>query len=213
VLTLLLQILDEGRLTDTKGRTVDFTNTVVILTSNIGAEALLDTTEDAKDKARSQGLVMAQVRAHFAPEFLNRLSAIVIFNSLGVAQLEKIVHKAMRGVKRRLAVQGIRVVMEKSGAQAVLAASYNRSYGARPVERYLESTVVTTLSRMLISGELTSGSLVHIEALDDEDDSLYDSSTPLSKKSRTLRYRVEHSDLPKETEIVDDIEKWENMDE
>jgi ATP-dependent Clp protease ATP-binding subunit ClpB len=193
VLTILLQILDEGRLTDSKGRLVDFKNTVIILTSNVGAEYLLNITEDdeAQKKAAHQH-VFDDVQRRFPPEFLNRLSSIVMFNSLGTKQLEKIVQKSMRGVRKRLAAQGIRVTLEPSGAQAILAASYNPNYGARPVERYLESTVVTELSRMLISGEITSGTIVHIEGTETvEDEGSYDDSmVQLAKKSR-LVYRIE----------------------
>jgi len=195
-LTVLLQVLDEGRLTDSKGRTVDFTNTVIILTSNIGAHALLEITEDSQQaKEQKHEIVMASVKNHFSPEFLNRLSAIVMFNSLGEAQLEKICHNAMSGVKRRLETQGIRVVLENSGAKAILAASFDSQYGARPLERYLERTVVTTLSKMLISGELASGSLVRIEAVDSDETSLDDCGVPLKKqKTQILKYRVEKDD-------------------
>eukprot|EP00581_Thalassiosira_minuscula_P007112 CAMPEP_0183704116 /NCGR_PEP_ID=MMETSP0737-20130205/1569_1 /TAXON_ID=385413 /ORGANISM="Thalassiosira miniscula, Strain CCMP1093" /LENGTH=928 /DNA_ID=CAMNT_0025930935 /DNA_START=120 /DNA_END=2906 /DNA_ORIENTATION=+ len=194
VLTVLLQVLDEGRLTDSKGRTVDFTNTVIILTSNLGANFLLDYDESSpghsRDVARNQ--VMAAVRSHFSPEFLNRLSGVIMFNSLGAAQLEKICQKAMKGVKKRLAQQGIRVVLEKSGTEAILDASFDRSYGARPVERYLESTVVTKLSKMLIGGELSSGFTVFIEGVS-EDDSVdsFDFVQPEKKRAKTLKYRVE----------------------
>lgn len=188
VLTLLLQVLDEGRLTDSKGRTVDFTNATIILTSNIGAQYLLD-IEEGDDKSAAHTRVMKDVRAHFSPEFLNRLSAIIMFNSLGIDQLEKICHKAMKGVKRRLLVQGVRVVLETSGAKAMLDASYDHNYGARPVERYLQQMVVTELSKMLISGKLASGSTVHIEAGSDAD---ADTETmPTNKRARTLNYRIE----------------------
>jgi ATP-dependent Clp protease ATP-binding subunit ClpB len=201
VLTVLLQLLDEGRLTDSKGRTVDFTNTVVILTSNIGAEALLDLPEgDDEAKEKTHERVMASVRKHFSPEFLNRLSAIVMFNSLGTAQLEKICHNAMAGVKKRLESQGIKVVLESSGAKAVLEASYDPHYGARPLERYLEQTVVTQLSKMLIGGELESGSQVRIEAGESDESSLDDCGVPLKKrKLHGLRYIVEKND---EVEVV-----------
>merc|ERR1739847_13883 len=121
VLTILLQALDEGRLTDSKGRTVDFTNTVVILTSNIGAESLLGLTEHSSDhqKEVAHHQVLQKLRNSFAPEFLNRLSAIVMFNSLGIDQLEKVVQKAMKGVKRRLATRGVKVQLEKSGVRAI----------------------------------------------------------------------------------------------
>merc|ERR1711959_235479 len=195
VLTTLLQVLDEGRLTDSKGRTVDFTNTVIILTSNVGAEFLLGLTENSTEHQTETAhkQVMEKVRNSFAPEFLNRLSAIVMFNSLGVDQLEKVVQKSMKGVKRRLASRGVKVELESSGVKAILEASYEPSFGARPVERFLEGTVVTKLSRMLISGELTSGTIVHIEA--------GNTSSPIAKKPRNtttmrgddnLQYRVEH---------------------
>jgi ATP-dependent Clp protease ATP-binding subunit ClpB len=214
VLTLMLQILDEGRLTDSKGRTVDFTNTVIILTSNVGAQHLLHLTEDSEKKQAAHNTVMMEVQERFPPEFLNRLSAIVMFNSLGLTQIEKIVQKSMAGIRKRLSPQGIKVVLESSGAKAILAASYNPDYGARPVERYLESSVVTTLSRMLISGELASGSLVRIEAAEGvEDDSYDDASIPLQKKAR-LRYVVEVQDVvDMEADEDPDGSKWETMGE
>ena len=190
VLTVLLQVLDEGRLTDSRGRTVDFTNTVIILTSNLGAQFLLDhdkTSEASRDLARKS--VMSAVKSHFSPEFLNRLSAVVMFNSLGADQLTKICQKAMSSVKRRLVEQGIRVVLEKSGAEAIIDNSFDPSYGARPVERYLEQTVVTKLSKMLISGELESGYTVFIEGVGDEDDS-YEVVEPEKKRAK-LSYRVQ----------------------
>ena len=207
VLTLLLQMLDEGRLTDSKGRTVDFTNTVIILTSNIGADILLSMTEETKENEKEliHGQVMDRVRNHFAPEFLNRLSAIVLFNSLGTAQLERIVQKSIKSIQDRLTPKNIRVVLESSGAKAILKESYDPNYGARPVERYLEQTVVTTLSRMLLAGELKSGQTVIIHgaenaAINDGDDddshsSLDDCGLPVAKKMRTttsnLHYRIE----------------------
>lgn len=190
VLTVLLQVLDEGRLTDSKGRTVDFTNTVIILTSNLGASALLD-CNDGSDKSReyAREQVMKAVRAHFSPEFLNRLSGVVMFNALGAAQLEQICQKAVKGIKKRLVNQGIRVVLEKSGAEAILDASYDPSYGARPVERYLEQTVVTKLSKMLISGEISNGCTVFIEGVSDDDS--FDFVEPAKKRAKILKYRIE----------------------
>jgi ATP-dependent Clp protease ATP-binding subunit ClpB len=214
VLTLLLQVLDEGRLTDSKGRTVDFTNAVIILTSNLGAQALLDlsNSQNGGDSlARAHASVMTAVRGHFSPEFLNRLSAIVMFNSLDENHLEKICQKAMKGVKRRLASQGVRVILEKSGAVSILEASYDKNYGARPVERYLEQTVVTKLSKMLISGEIGSGCVVHIEAVDAEEPweninkdvyAEYYNSEPMKKKQKTLVYRIEKEKSFNDDEIM-----------
>mmetsp|Transcript_20043 Transcript_20043/g.55731 ORF Transcript_20043/g.55731 Transcript_20043/m.55731 type:complete len:921 (-) Transcript_20043:190-2952(-) len=205
VLTILLQVLDEGRLTDSKGRTVDFTNTVIILTSNIGAEFLLGLTENSPEHQieAAHNNVMEKVRHSFAPEFLNRLSAIVMFNSLGIEQLEKVLQKSMKGIKRRLAPKGIKIELERSGVKAILEASYTPSFGARPVERYLESTVVTTLSRMLISGELSSGTIVHIEGIQTGPE---DSPNPKrSRSSHRLQYRIER-DVEYETDTKDDSE-------
>jgi len=202
VLTVLLQVLDEGRLTDSKGRTVDFKNTVIIMTSNVGSELLLGITDEPDEvKEAAHKAVMEQVQARFLPEFLNRLSGIVMFNSLGTAQLEKIVQKAMTSVKRRLAARGVKVILESSGAKAILEAAYDPNYGARPVERYLEKSVVTTLSRMLISGELTSGTVVHIEAEDpsSDDDSMDPCGVPLKKKAKrasVLKFRLEEDMVP-----------------
>ncbi|KAL9187905.1 hypothetical protein ACHAXT_006283 [Thalassiosira profunda] len=211
VLTVLLQVLDEGRLTDSKGRTVDFTNAVIVLTSNIGASFLLGYDESSPDHEKvretARGNVMAAVRSHFSPEFLNRLSGVIMFNSLGAAQLELICQKAMKNVKKRLAGQGIRVVLEKSGTQAILDASYDRSYGARPVERYLEQTVVTQLSKMLIGGELESGYTVFIEGVSEganDDDSFDFVEQPEKKRAKTLKYRVEK--FPAETTLNEDGE-------
>lgn len=201
VLTLLLQMLDDGRLTDSKGRTVDFTNTVIILTSNVGAEHLMNLTDEPEAKDLAHVKVLAEVKARFPPEFLNRLSAIIIFNALGESQLERIVQKSMEGVRKRLASRGIRVVLEASGAKAILSASYDPKYGARPVERYLESTVVTTLSRMLISGEIVSGSTVRIEGIDIDDDSYDNLNIPLRKKAK-LQYIVVN-DEPEQMETDD----------
>jgi len=218
VLTILLQLLDEGRLTDSKGRTVDFTNTVIVLTSNLGAKSLLNVRSGSSEDEISAAheAVMESVRNHFPPEFLNRLSAIVMFKSLGYNQLEKICQKAMKGVKRRLAAQGIRLVLEESGVSAILEASFDPNYGARPVERYLEQTVVTKLSKMLISGEIGSGCIVHIEATSNQCDSeaniAFERSfededyfgVPHTKKPRALEYRIERANSFLEDEIMND---------
>ncbi|VEU38325.1 unnamed protein product [Pseudo-nitzschia multistriata] len=208
VLTILLQVLDEGRLTDSKGRTVDFTNTVIILTSNIGAESLLVLTENSQEHEveAAHDKVMEKVRYSFAPEFLNRLSAIVMFNSLGIKQLEKVLHKSMKGVKRRLASRGIKIELERSGVQAILEASYTPSFGARPVERYLEATVVTKLSRMLISGELTSGTIVHIEGkeMTQSEESEHGRIAKRSRNGHHLYYRLENADY--DNEVKNDFE-------
>jgi ATP-dependent Clp protease ATP-binding subunit ClpB len=158
VLPVLLQLLDEGRLTDSKGRVVDFKNTVIILTSNIGAAALLEGQPGAKEEA------LAEARKHFPPEFLNRLSDVCVFGPLNRRSLRKVVHKAFAAVAKRLELRGVQAKLTDRGADAVLEASFDPRYGARPVERYLEKEVVTKLSKMILSGELASGSAIQIDA-------------------------------------------------
>lgn len=158
VLPVLLQLLDEGRLTDSKGRVVDFKNAVIILTSNTGAEALLSGEPDGDEQA------LVAVRKHFPPEFLNRLSDICIFRPLDKPALHKVVQKTFRTVAQRLEERGVEATLSDSGADAVLAASFEPRYGARPVERYLEREVVTKLSQLMLSGELGPGSKVSIDA-------------------------------------------------
>ncbi|GAX27947.1 hypothetical protein FisN_32Lh031 [Fistulifera solaris] len=211
VLTVLLQIMDEGHLTDSKGRKVDFRNTIVNLTSNVGSQHMLK-SHAKKKEARAQ--VMLEAQKTFTPELLNRLSCMVIFNALGTNQLEKIVHKAIQNVHKRLLSKGIILVLEPDGARMILAESYDPKYGARPVERYIESTVVTTLSRMLIQEEISPGCVVHVEAavctedsdgLSDEDDA---SVVPLSEKA-PLHYRVETNAVTSDDLPIEDIDSWE----
>ncbi len=211
VLTVLLQIMDEGHLTDSKGRKVDFRNTIVILTSNVGSQHMLK-SHAKKKEARAQ--VMLEAQKTFTPELLNRLSCMVIFNALGTNQLEKIVHKAIQNVHKRLLSKGIILVLEPDGARMILAESYDPKYGARPVERYIESTVVTTFSRILIQDEISPGCVVHVEAavctedsdgLSDEDDA---SVVPLSEKA-PLHYRVETNAVTSDDLPIEDIDSWE----
>merc|ERR1712107_267497 len=163
----------------------------IILTSNLGAKFLLDYNQSSPSHSRevARKQVMAAVNSHFSPEFLNRLSGVIMFNSLGGSQLEQICQKSMKAMKKRLAGQGIRVVLEKSGTEAILDASFDRTYGARPIERYLEHTVVTKLSKMLIKGELSSGCTVFIEGI--SEDESFDFVEPEKKRAKTLKYRVE----------------------
>jgi ATP-dependent Clp protease ATP-binding subunit ClpB len=204
VLRVLLQIMDEGRLTDSKGRTVDFRNTIVILTSNIGAQHM--TEGDGKE---TNFQLMNEVQRIFAPEFLNRLSSVVIFNSLGPNELEKIVHKSIQDVRQLLLSKGIRLVLETSGARVILAKSFDPKYGARPVERYIEatSTVVTTLSRMLLQEEITSGCVVHVEATEQSSSDDDTSRLQLAEKS-PLQYRVGFDGVTSCDTIAKDIDAW-----
>ncbi|URD94097.1 Sigma-54 interaction domain [Musa troglodytarum] len=164
VFNTLLQVLDDGRLTDGQGRTVDFTNTVIIMTSNLGAERLLAgmAGESSMKIAREQ--VLLEVRRHFRPELLNRLDEIVVFDPLSHDQLRKVVRLQMKDVALRLSQRGIALAVTDATLDIVLSESYDPVYGARPIRRWLEKKVVTHLSRMLIQGEIDENTTVYIDA-------------------------------------------------
>jgi len=177
VFNVLLQVLDDGRLTDGQGNTVDFSNVVIIMTSNLGSEQLLKDLkkDDAVVAPLTKEKVMAEVRRHFRPEFLNRLDDIIIFNPLTRADLRKIVTIQLENLSKRLQEKDITLSLTEEGLEAIIADAYNPVYGARPIRRYLEKNVGTSLSRMLISEELQPHSIVHVGA----------------KSGGKLEYRVE----------------------
>jgi len=172
VWNVLLQVLDDGRLTDGKGRTVDFTNVVIIMTSNLGArhllkpEAIDSKTNRLTETARSK--VMDEVKQHFRPEFLNRLDDIVIFSPLTSNELGKIVELQLKSLASRLDERNIQLKLGTSAAKYILGVAYDPYYGARPLRRYLEKHIVTELSKMLIKGDLKNNSLVDIDASGDQ---------------------------------------------
>ena len=163
VFNVLLQVLDDGRLTDGKGRTVDFTNCVIIMTSNLGAHALLEGTSPSGILPEStKQRVMDAVRGHFRPEFINRLDDIVIFSPLTRDQLRKIVDMQVLGLQARLKEKEIILQLESSGADTILELSYNPQYGARPIRRFVEKQIGTAISRQIISGDITKNTRVTI---------------------------------------------------
>jgi ATP-dependent Clp protease ATP-binding subunit ClpB len=159
-LNALLQLLDDGRLTDGKGRTVDFSNTVMILTSNLGAEHL----DNANFGTKAKNLVMESVRNHFRPEFINRLDEIIVFSPLQKESLRKIVHNLVDLLGKRLSDRQITLELDDSAVDVVIEEAWNQAYGARPLKRYLDKTVATELSRMIVKGDLQNNSKVEIIA-------------------------------------------------
>ncbi|MBR2576769.1 MAG: ATP-dependent chaperone ClpB [Firmicutes bacterium] len=161
VFNILLQLLDDGRLTDNQGRTVDFKNTIIIMTSNLGSQYLIDGItpngdihEDAKD------MVLNEMKAHFRPEFLNRIDDIVIFTPLNRTQIGAIIELQMKDIQKLLEEKNITIEMTDAAREHIADESYSVVYGARPVKRYLQKHVETALAGKLIKGDIVEGDAV-----------------------------------------------------
>ncbi|WBW50314.1 ATP-dependent chaperone ClpB [Peptoniphilus equinus] len=169
VFNILLQVLDDGRLTDNQGRTVDFKNTVIIMTSNIGSSYLLEGIDaDGEISQKARDAVDQEMRRHFRPEFLNRVDDIVLFKPLQRDQIFEIIGQTVAGIERRLADRGITLTITEAAKKHILQRAYSPQYGARPVKRYIQSTLETKLSRAIIRGDVTDGSVVVVDAKDDD---------------------------------------------
>ena len=164
VFNILLQVLDDGRLTDGQGRTVDFRNTILIMTSNLGSHALADQSMDEKAKHEA---VMNVVRARFRPEFLNRLDEIVMFTPLTRENLAKIVDINLARVNKRLADRRISIEMSDNAKAWLANTCYDPTYGARPLRRLIQTSVEDQLARKLLAGQVPDGSVVHMGVASD----------------------------------------------
>ncbi len=169
VFNTLLQLLDDGRLTDSQGRTVDFKNTVIIMTSNIGSQFLLegiDREGEISEGARDQ--VMAEMRRHFRPEFLNRVDETVLFKPLQSEEIRRILDLMMADLGKRLADRRIEVRLSEGASKYIASKAYDPVYGARPLKRYLQREIETRLARSLLKGEIQEGMKVIVEFRDGE---------------------------------------------
>jgi ATP-dependent Clp protease ATP-binding subunit ClpB len=162
VVNVLLQLMDDGRLTDGQGRTVDFRNTLVIMTSNLGSELIVDATTD-EDRRK---VIEPALRAHFRPEFLNRLDEVVIFHALTEAEIVDIVDLQVAQVEARLVDRRIHLRTTESAKRALAAAGFDPQFGARPLKRTVQRLVVDPLTAMLLGGEVKDGSEVTVDARD-----------------------------------------------
>ena len=162
--TVLLQVLDDGRLTDSHGRVVDFRNTLLILTSNVGSAEILSLAERGAGYDEIRGRVLSELRRAFRPEFLNRVDETVVFRSLTREQVAEIVGLQLERLRTRLAEQGVGLVVDDEARRALAASSYEPAYGARPVRRAISSQVETPAARMLLSGEVAPGGTLRVEA-------------------------------------------------
>ncbi len=168
VFNVLLQVLDDGRLTDGHGRTVDFRNTVVILTSNLGSHHYGDPLSGEYDFDTVKQYVMNDVREHFRPEFLNRLDDIIVFHSLGVSEIKRIVTIQLKKLSDRLAERRIQLELSDEAALHIATAGYDPVYGARPLKRAIQTEVMNPLAQAILRGEIQDGQKVSVDYADGE---------------------------------------------
>ena len=162
VFNVFLQVLDDGRLTDGQGRTVDFRNTVIIMTSNVGSQYILDDIDDETMRAR----VMEAMRNHFRPEFLNRVDEVVIFHRLGREQLREIAEIQLNNVRGLLAKRNITLSLTEAATDLLIEEGYDPVYGARPLKRVLQRRIIDPLAVRVIQGDVREGDHVVVEVED-----------------------------------------------
>ena len=165
VFNILLQILDDGRITDSQGRTVDFKNTIIILTSNLGSSELLDGIQpDGSISEDARAAVMGELRRAFRPEFLNRLDEIIMFKPLTKENLSGIIDILMEGLKKRLADKTLRLEVTDAAKSLIIERGFDPIYGARPLKRYLQSAAETLIAKEILRGDLAAGSTLVLDA-------------------------------------------------
>jgi len=163
VFDVLLQVLDDGRLTDGQGRTVDFRNTILVLTSNLGSQLLIT---DLADEQKKQA-VLEVVRSHFKPEFLNRLDDIVVFDALSTTELTEIVKIQLQGLSRRLAARRLTLDVSDGAREWLAINGFDPLYGARPLRRLVQSAIGDALARKLLAGDIRDGQTVLVDVAAD----------------------------------------------
>ena len=166
VFNMFLQILDDGRLTDNKGKTVDFKNTIIIMTSNIGSQYLLDGADDGKVSPESRELVMNELKARFKPEFLNRVDDTIMFKPLSKSGIKKIIDIFLSELKARLKDKDMNIEVTEKAKDLLAEEGYDPVYGARPLKRYIQNTLENSLARKIISGDVSSGQTAVVDVVD-----------------------------------------------
>ena len=169
VFNVLLQVLDDGRITDSQGRTVDFKNTILIMTSNIGSMYLLDgIDEEGNIKSEAEKMVMNDLRAHFRPEFLNRLDETIMFHPLTKKNISSIITLLVKDLNKRLADRELSIELTDAAKNLVTERGYDPMYGARPLKRYLQKNVETLAAKLILAGDIGSGDVIVIDEVDGE---------------------------------------------
>jgi ATP-dependent Clp protease ATP-binding subunit ClpB len=168
VFNILLQVLDDGRLTDGHGRTVSFRNAIVILTSNVGSDLLAHDRSDRSDPTdlspRTRAAVMEALKASFRPEFLNRLDEIVLFRPLGEPEIEAIVRLQLEDLRRRLAEQDLKLDLSDKAVRWIVKTGFDPVYGARPLKRTIQRELETPIARRIVAGDFAPGATVAVDA-------------------------------------------------
>ena len=159
VFNVLLQVLDDGRLTDGQGRTVDFRNTVIIMTSNLGSQAIQELGGEANYSAM-KGAVLQVVSQHFRPEFINRVDEIVVFHPLGREQIRAIVDIQLARLRKRLAERDIQLTLDEAARDRIGEAGFDPVYGARPLKRAIQTQIENPLAQRILHGDFTAGDRV-----------------------------------------------------
>ena len=168
VFNMFLQILDDGRLTDNKGNTVDFKNTIIIMTSNIGSSYLLQ--DQGKITEETKDLVMGEMKRRFKPEFLNRVDDIIMFKSLDKEEIKKIIDIFMNSLANRLKDKDINMEVTDAAKDIMVREGYDPVYGARPLKRYIGNTLETIIARKLIAGQIRNGDTIVVDGNGDNID-------------------------------------------
>jgi len=163
VFNVLLQVLDDGRITDSMGRTVDFKNTILIMTSNIGSESLLNGIDaNGSISLTAQAEVNAALKEHFRPEFLNRLDEIIMFKPLTRDNIGRIIDLILEDTNKRIENRGLKISLTKEAREYIADSAYDPVFGARPLKRYMQKNVETLSARLILSGEVAEGSEIEI---------------------------------------------------
>ena len=167
---VLLQVLDDGRITDSQGRTVDFKNTILIMTSNIGSQYLLEGIgEDGRIRPEAETAVMNDLRAHFRPEFLNRLDEVILFKPLTRENIGGIVDLCVADLNRRLADRELTIELTAQAKEFVIERGYDPVYGARPLKRYLQKHVETLAAKIILQDGVRAGNTIVIDVSEHQD--------------------------------------------
>jgi ATP-dependent Clp protease ATP-binding subunit ClpB len=168
VFNVMLQILDDGRVTDSQGRTVDFKNTVIIMTSNLGSQYILDVVDDESKYEEMRSRVLETLRSSFRPEFLNRIDETIIFHALSQTEIRGIVELRLKSLTKRLKAKSLTLQMEESAIDFIAQAGYDPVYGARPLKRVIQRELDTLIAKQILKGECKEGDTIVVKVGDTE---------------------------------------------